>query len=969
MHYAMRTINDPDSAVSGARIEYEREPCIAVTRGMIVEIYNLDLRPVDVIYPNGYVTLIVPVVFRSSKRFLLVSNRGDYAIMGRDKPVVCGRMPAPLSYIKCIRTSKNFIFIAENDTVTVASMGHEGLVFGDDVNDFGYYKILDGFSNKGDVGFLLEDISGDVFYSRYQMAPSKPKMILKEKMLLRKGLVSARAIGDGLLLIGEGKLYYYVRGKFVLESEFANPGIKNTLAADGSILLSMEDGEIIRISLEGNIPTSNKTCENEIASYKGLSLKTEVLGNLGSWFSVLLHLEDKLYYGGSPCGNSYHLEIGKELRVLKTFEGGACPMSLSYLGTSFRYISRNSIKKITYSVDLSVEPRYNLSGVIRRFGIADGVLIVSHPNQGKVLREGMSEEQDFGEILNIHIDGYCYFNTKNHMYRLKGRDISSLEIKDIVLSSYHQGLCIVFTGDRNLKAICLETMECIECVECPYEVSLLYLHSYLFISTYYDEFIIMNKHLQVVHRRKHEILKSVCIAGGRLFFGDMHGVGYEVTFGQEPETSSRSILSILKETEEENKWELLFLKPSFFSDTMIETMIPVGRHIMGIGVSSIFIDLQDFSCYKCSLEGISYALVADHLYVSVGKSIYRCHLGSIPKIKISIEDKLQETDPRNGYVLKFSAMNDEKEVTGLVSPILNIDNDPIINSYLSLKVKRHVHNLFLQDEIVMDGRFLSRHYFVVVSNLSREGSFSRLAMFSTRGNCIKLVYESTGEGVVHALDSDGDYLATHRNHNVYVYKRQARILVELCVMKIGFIPYRIAMHGSKIACSCIYRSFGVFTFNEETNHLSLDFLSNGKEQIESMVFALESLILTTTDGKVLMLDRNYNMETLSIGDRITSMCPGSLSLPRSDSVYFTTRNGGIGILGSLTLGNEELGLLTELERHAGRLAPFFQEKTTRIINVDVINNMNSADLEDFIEAGKYDRNKIIMALDRLNTFY
>ncbi|KMV66172.1 hypothetical protein M970_051150 [Encephalitozoon cuniculi EcunIII-L] len=969
MYYAMRTIKDPTAVVSAAKIEHRRYPCVAITRGATVEIYNLGMKLVDVIHPNGYVTLIVPVPFRNAKRFLMVCSEGEYVIMSENRPVVWGKMPTASLYTRCVRSSRTLVFIAENSTIAVASLNHDGLVFGDDINDFGYYRILDCFSSKGDVAFLLEDISGDVFYSRYLVASGKPRMALKEKALLRRGLVSARPMGDGLFLIGGGKLYYYAKGRFILESEFANPGVKNSLLTDRGVLLSMEDGELIRVSLERSVSADPKAQKGEDVPCEELSLKIEVLGNLGSWLTVLLHLEDELYYGGSFSGDSYYLKIEKELKILRTFENNPHPRSLSYFGASFKYIARNAIKKITYAIDLLAESRYNLPRAVRRFGMAGSILIVSYPDEGKVFTGAMDDERCFDEIMNIHIDNHCYFNTKNHVFCLRDGDVLNLEIGGIVLSSYDKDLCIVFTRDRLLKAICLETMACVRSLECPYEVSLLHLSSHLFISTYYDEFIIMDRFLRVMHKRRQKTLKSASVVDNRLFFSGMDGVGYEAVYEGESEMGVESIMSVLEEIAKEDRWKLLVLRPSFSSDCMIEAMVPVGRYIMGIGRSTIFVDLQDFTCHRCSLEGISHAFVTDQLYVSVGKSIHRCHFGSISKVKISTEDRLQEASSRNEYVLKFSIASHGREITGLVNPILSVDDDAVVNSYLTLKVRRYVYNFFLQDEMVMDARFLTKHYFVVVSNLSKESSFSTLAMFSTRGNCIKLVYEVTGKGIAYALDSSGDYLVTHRGPSIYVYKRQAQVLVELCAMKIDFIPYRIVMHGDKIACSCIYRSFGVFTFNQETNHLSLAFLSRSREQVESMVFALGRLIVSTTDRKILLLDENYSIEIFFPGDEVTSMCPGSLSLCRSDSVYFTTRNGSLGILTRLDLSSGDTDLLLELEKRAGELVPFPRNRAGKIINIDTINNMSDSDLEDFIATSKYDRNRLIAILNKVNDLH
>lgn len=953
MHYAMRAITDPRLVVSAARAEYGRQPCVAVSKGTVVEVYGPGLSLADVIYPNGYVTLVVPVVFRGARRLLLVCKEGAYAIMGEGNAVVRGRMPQAIPYTRCVRAPRSLVFVASDGGVAVASVGDTGLVFAEDARDFGYYKILDCFASKNDVVFLLEDISGDVLYSRYAVGGGKGGMVLKEKAVLRKGIVCARAMEDGLVLIGSGRMYYYSRGKFVFESEFANPRVASAMACGKDVLLGMEDGEIIRVSLERDGVGRPPGGESE-AGHGGASLRIEVLGMVDGPASALVHLEGDQYYVGSCSGSSYHLRIGKEMEVLKVFENSPLPGCLSHAGASLRYITRDSLKKVTYAADLCADWTHNASKAVRRFAVLKDVLVVSCRNEGQVLWTSKDARRSFDEILNIHVDKCCYFNTRDHVFCLRGEDILELGVEGIVLSCYDKDLCIVFTQDRALKAICLKTMTCIRSVECAYEASILHLHTHLFVSTYHDELVIMDRCLRVVHKRRERTLKSACSAGNRMFFGDMSGAGYE---------------AICRGDGEERDWELLVLKPLFLLDSMVEALVPAGEYIMGVGESTVVVDLKDSLSYRCSMEGISHAFFGDQLYVSAGKSIHRCRLEALPKIRVGTEDILREMEPKSGYVLKFSCTGHGKEVVGVVNPIISIGSDATVNSYLTMRVGRHTSNLFLPGEIVMDGRFLSPRYFVVPSNLCREGSLSKLSMFSTGGNRMRIAYESTGEGVVYALDGSGDYLVTHRGCNLHVYKRQSKILVELCVAKMDFVPYRIVTDGSRIACSCMYRSFGMLTFNQETNYISLDRLFEGKEQIESMMLTEEGLIAASSDGKVMFLDGNGHRESFLLGDTVTSMCRGSLSLDQSDSIYFTTRSGGLGILTRLRVAPEDLGLLLALESHANRRTPFPRDCGGPVIDINMINSMSDSDLEGFVASTAQDRDRVAMVLDSVNGLY
>jgi hypothetical protein len=75
----------------------------------------------------------------------------------------------------------------------------------------------------------------------------------------------------------------------------------------------------------------------------------------------------------------------------------------------------------------------------------------------------------------------------------------------------------IFTEERLVKIICLEIMQCLRLIECSYEASLLHLDKHLFVSTYSDEFIDMDRFLNDLHERYHRNLKTACSVDGRVF--------------------------------------------------------------------------------------------------------------------------------------------------------------------------------------------------------------------------------------------------------------------------------------------------------------------------------------------------------------------------------------------------------------------------------------------------------------------
>ena len=53
------------------------------------------------------------------------------------------------------------------------------------------------------------------------------------------------------------------------------------------------------------------------------------------------------------------------------------------------------------------------------------------------------------------------------------------------------------------------------------------------MSTNNDEFVVLNKPLNVVQKRQHITLKTACAVENRFFFGDMLGMIYEAVFNGE----------------------------------------------------------------------------------------------------------------------------------------------------------------------------------------------------------------------------------------------------------------------------------------------------------------------------------------------------------------------------------------------------------------------------------------------------
>lgn len=936
--YVMRTIKSPSSVVSATKFEHGRQTLVAINRGRAIDICDGMLNPVDTIHPNSYTTLVVSLAFREIRGLLLVNRDGEYVVTSEGSVVARGRMPQPLSYTRYVRFNRNLVFIAEDGSVAVSGVDSNGLVFDDDVNDFNYYRILDVLSRKNDLMFLLEDISGDVFLARYNTNPAKIGLVLKEKTVLKRGIRFMRTMEDGVLFLGNGRAYYYAEGRFVTESEFANPGPMSSIWTSRGAVVSMEDGEMVRVSLERSMDGGEER----------QALKISVVGNMGTWFNSMIHLEKDVYYCGSRAGNSYCLKMDEEVRVVREFENEV-PGGLVYFGDGFKYVGRASVKEMTYRIDLPVESRHEFPKAIRRFGMFGGYYVVSYVNEGKIFGPAMIVEKSFDEILNIHIWRHCYFNTREHIFCLKDKDLAALEDKGIILSSYHEDRCVIFTEERRLKMIYLETMSQASSAACPYEVSLLYLSSYLFVSTYNNEFVVLDRMLEVVWRGEHRTLKTSCSVGSRAFFGDMEGVVYEMEVERGSKEEVRTVM----------------LRPMCTLDSVVDVLVPVGGYIMAIGRSTVFVNPEDGSFHRCSLEGIHHSFFADQLYVARGRWILRCSFRFTPTVNIETRG-VEEKGHEESRTVRFVASTSKAEVVGSVATESRINRDAVVRSYLGLRAGGGTHSVTLPNEVVMDGRYVSKHLLVVVSNLTQDShEQSKVSMYCTRSRSIRAVYESVGEGVVHALETSGEYVATHRGRILCVYKRQAQVLVELCATRIDIMPYKIVMKANRIACGCIRRSFGMFVFNQETNHLSPDFMCTQKIQVDSMAFVGDNLVVTTTDGRILVVDSKHDIRTFVFGERITSIGCGSLSLYRNNTFYLTTENNGICVAADVEVDGRQLDVLGMAESCANDSALFSRERSDVIVDVDVINNAG----DQCLSGDGYSVREISQVLDVVNRTY
>ncbi|KAH9412240.1 hypothetical protein HK407_01g01330 [Ordospora pajunii] len=946
--YAIRTLKSSSAVVSAARVVHRHMECIAVNRGCAVEIYSQDIRPVDAIYPNGWVLLAIPVTVSGKHGILLVYSKGMYAIVCSGVCMHTGEMPVKARWTRWIECSRVFVFVAEEGCVAVAHINGEELVFASDVNDFGYYRIIGCFWMRSHVGFVLEDISRDVFLARYMPEQSSIRMVLKERVMLKKGIRYAEVIEDGILLFGNGKVHYYEEDRFVAESEFANPTIRCSLATEKGVLLSMNDGEVIRVSLrrERGMQSTAMHASN------GIALRTEVLGNVGTWFSSIVPAGDECYYAASSVGASYYLRIGKRLKVLEVFENEGGLEGLTFFEGKFEYTTMSSIGCMMYGVDLCAEPRYELPSAVRRFGVFERSLIVSYMNEGRMYGEHIQDERKFDEILNVYTGMHCYFNTRSSIFSVNGVDVAEVEERGIVLTAYNESVCVAYTEERCIVSICLETMSRVMCVECKYEVSLLYIGKYLFVSTYNDEFVIMDKNsLKVLDVRRHEMLKAACDANGDVIFVGISGMCYRMCCRDEEGGGVGKIVI-----------ECLF---SF--GFVVETLIYVCGCLVGIGCMTVIADLNEFCLYRCAQEGVSYGVFADELYVSRGNEIYKCKLVLDPRLLVSTRHRWVGEEGQGKVMPRFVANHDGQEVCGYVEFSLSIGNDAAINSYVAVGAKKK-GALKIADEILMEGKSLSTEYFVVASNMSKDEDMSKIYMLLIKNEKIKVLCEVIGKGAVYGLCIDGGYVVANRGCMLYVYKRRATMLVELCGLDIGFVPYKIVSDAGIIACSCMHRSFEVFVFVKECNSLAREFACAERIQVEAMMFVPEGLFVTTSDGRAMLYGNGYEVVLCFDTECITSMAYGSLSWQQARMMYFLTRNGRIG--GICRVNEDEASILLELEQHANTLTICpKQEKPGKLVDIDLINTLSIPEIERFADDRRLNKNTLFAILNKINRMY
>ncbi|KAM0672382.1 hypothetical protein OCOL_000600 [Ordospora colligata] len=683
-----------------------------------------------------------------------------------------------------------------------------------------------------------------------------------------------------------------------------------------------------------------------------LTLKTEVLGNVGTWFNSIVPVGNGCYYAASSAGASYYLKIGKRLKILKVFENKGVQQGLELFEGRFGYIAANSIEFMMYGVDICVEPKYEFASAVRRFGIYEGWLIVSYLNEGRMYGEHIQEERKFDEILNIYNGMQCYFNTRNNIFKVSNTGITEIEEKGIVLTAYNEQECVIYTDERCIVRICLETMRRVICTECKYEVSLLYINKYLFVSTYNDELVIMDKNsLKVLEVRRHEMLKAACDVDEDVFFVGISGMCYRMRYGDD-ENDYVSKIAI----------ECLF---SF--GFVVDTLIYVPGYLVGIGFMTVLVDLNRFCLYRCSQEGVSYGVFADQLYVSRGCGIYKCKLVFDPKLLVSTRHCWIEEQLKTKIMRRFITNHDEQEVCGYVEFDLSIGRDAVINSYVQVNANKR--NVFkLESEILMEGKSLSTKYFIVASNMSKDEEMSKIRMLLIKNERIKVSYEAVRRGVVYGLCIDGEYVVTHRARMLCVYKWQAKSLVELCEMDIGFVPYKIASNAGRIACSCMNRSFEVFVFIKECNSLAREFINADKIQVDTMMFVPEGLLVTTSNGKIILYGSGYEVVLSFDTERITSMACGSLSLQQSNMIYFLTENGKIG--GISTVNEDEMRSLLELEQHANTLSICpKQKKTEKIVDIDLINTLSISEIEKIADDKGFDKNTFFGILDKISKMY
>lgn len=917
---AVRTLKLPGSVICSTRCWLGATESIAVSYGKRIEFYSHNGFLLKTVLCNSFVTQMAQLFESGDSSLFLLSGNNEYVVLkdgeSREAGHLFQRHVDGIRPLKVLGLKGFITILLSNSRVVFVFQRNGNLVFYDKFNYFGSYKILDLAACGERFFFLMENIDNKVVYMYYGLKPSGDDFTHFQTGSFSPHTYKVAFYKDKLVLFQKGKIALFSSNKVIYQTNFANPGLKSWIETGDGLLLSMKNGELIRLKVNEHIDI----CE---------------IHDLEFCMDNLLCVNG-VYFGGSYLDGKIFFELeDRKLSVLQRDRGLAHPRYLKF-SKGLELFSNKSLCRMKYLLSPDIVKEVEFESPIKKTWIFSNSLFVSFPGRsiiydlvkGKCIKE-------FDEIRNTYNHRGFKFNTENLLVETQdGVAFSIVEWENIILSAYHEEYILLYSC-RKLQL--LKNRALLREKEHETDVYMLFLDDFILLSTANSECVFYDYRLEAKKRVFSFPFIACTIFDEKLFLLDKAGAAYI------------SEMKLLRKFLAKNVKEELFKKilpPDYHRYALFPCKEKGYLLITGVRPCAFFAgnsavpfeisvsDISSFAFYCNKPHGDS-----DLLLMARKNTV----LFSKPEIRpeVSIEKVAVREDVK--FAINLGKTN--KKVVGvvkkskeLVSNLMYFEEDTLLEEYM------------LKDKMAVFAEYFKGGFIVVGLNFKDSELSSELSLFDVRKG-IKHLHAVSSPGLLHSISLYKNRFVTSHGSKMAIYKvLKGKIAKKAETSALLFpVSFRFGALGRDIFVGDMIKSLRIFVYNKkemslvEKNRGSENGLCRVLELLDGTVFAADA------SGHFYVYPTNSEeyrpTACFYYGEGVLDTCVGYLNPAKNKVVYFATENGSVGLLTAKCKFNREEWMLAEiLQKHIKERRIFKYDATERFFDIDLFQDIKPEDV-------------------------
>lgn len=914
--YAVRTLEHPGSVACAVACRIGNVPSIAVSYGKRIEFYNYEGSLLRTVHCNDFVVQMARVFLPNDACLLLLSKNNDYVILENGEVTDTGclfqRSIEGIRPLRMLALSTFVMILLSNSRVIFALQKDKSLVFYDKFNYFGSYKIYDVAIRDEKVFFLMEDSENKVVYTYYGLKPTGKDFMHFETGTLPSNTYKVAFFRDSMVLFQHDKVSLYVNNKVVYQTNFANPELNSWVETEDGVLLSMRNGELIRLKISSTISVQR-------------------VYDLGFCIDTFMYVGG-FYFGGSCTDGriTFTLE-NDDLRITQQSGSMASPKCVVF-NDGLEVVSKKTLYRVKHQVCPKVLRTITFDDPIKRMWVFNSKLIVSFPEKSAIydLKTG-AKIRDFEEIRNAYEYKNFKFNTENLLVETSnGSSFGSVvEWETIILSAYHRDYIVIYA---HKKIQLLKSQKLIKERRCTEDIQMVFIHDFILTSTAPRKCIFYNHELDVT-----KVVDAFEFVGSTIFkhhliLTDKHNTAYVADL-----ESLKSFCEGTKECNVRTMFKQILPRgyprcctPHNKLNCLLFTGWRPCAVFMGEEITSFEIaatDVMDFCTYADTRT-------TEMLLIARKHEILFCEPWLMPETTVD-----KQMVPENTKFVTVLGTTSRRIVASveqskqLASRLAYVDAGTLVDEYVT------------EGKMVVFARYFSGGFVVAGFNLKTPELCSELVLFDVRSK-MSVLCVACSPGLLHSISAHGNTFVTSHGSRMAVYEIKGGAIMKRAETSELVFPFNFVFSpsGKEIFVNDMMRPFCIFRYTRKTasvverSRRFEEHSSHISEALAGRVFmanvAGHFFICSVRDEKS-FFGRFY------YGENVLGTCVGHLGPQRRKRIYFATENGSVGMVALETaLAQDERELLEYVQEHLRTQRIFKPRHCDGVVDIDLFANID-----------------------------